>query len=48
MKLASVTSSGGWLDLTARRLVVPPATLLEMLQRAPRTEDFRELPGLIA
>jgi acyl-CoA thioester hydrolase len=47
-KLASVNSSGGWLDLTARRLVVPPKNLLEMLEHAPRTEDFRELVGLIA
>lgn len=47
MKLASVNSSGGWLDLTARRLVVPPENLLEMLQQAVRTEDFRELVGLV-
>lgn len=48
IKLASVNSSGGWLDLTARRLVVPPTNLLEMLEQASRTEDFRELVGLIA
>jgi acyl-CoA thioester hydrolase len=47
MKLASVNSSGGWLDLTARRLVVPPKNLVEMLKQAVRTEDFRELVGLI-
>ena len=46
-KLAVVNSSGGWLDLTARRLVAPPRNLLEMLGRAPRTEDYRELVGLI-
>jgi acyl-CoA thioester hydrolase len=47
MKLASVNSSGGWLDLTTRRLVVPPENLLNMLEQAVRTEDFRELVGLI-
>jgi acyl-CoA thioester hydrolase len=40
---ARVTSSGGWLDLAARRLTAPPPALLAALQAATRTEDFAEL-----
>ncbi len=46
-KLASVTSAGGWLDLNARRLVVPPRDLLQTMQQATRTEDFQELPAIL-
>lgn len=44
---ARVTSSGGWLDLVARKLVVPPAPLLDSLRALERTEDFVELPSSI-
>jgi acyl-CoA thioester hydrolase len=40
---ARVTSSGGWLDLKARRLTAPPPALLAALQAAPRTEEFEAL-----
>ena len=40
---ARVTSVGGWLDLAARRLVVPPPPLLAALRQLPRTETFEEL-----
>jgi acyl-CoA thioester hydrolase len=40
---ARVTSSGGWLDQSARKLVVPPDALLEVLRAMPRTEDFQVL-----
>jgi len=40
---ARVTSSGGWLDLTARRLVTPPEDLRTALGRLPRTESFQGL-----
>jgi acyl-CoA thioester hydrolase len=40
---ACVTSTGGWLDLAARRLVAPPEDLLAALLKLPRTEDFQEL-----
>jgi acyl-CoA thioester hydrolase len=40
-----VTSAGGWLDLEARRLVVPPDDLLAALQSLDRTQDFVELPS---
>ena len=38
--VARVTSLGGWLDLRARRLAPPPASLAEALQGLARTEDF--------
>ena len=44
---ARVTSSGGWLDQSARKLVVPPDALLEVLRAMPRTEDFRVLASSI-
>jgi acyl-CoA thioester hydrolase len=44
---ARVTSTGGWLDLTARKLVVPPDALLTAFQSLPRTDDFRVLPSSI-
>ncbi len=40
---ARVTSSGGWLDQSARKLVVPPDALREVLRAMPRTEDFKVL-----
>jgi len=42
---ARVTSAGGWLDLEARRLVAPPAPLLDAMNQLPRTEDFEVLPS---
>ena len=44
---ARVTSTGGWLDLAARKLVVPPAALLAALRSLPKTEDFNDLPSSI-
>ena len=41
---ARVTSAGGWLDLRARKLAVPPPGLLQALRTLPRTEDFQVLP----
>lgn len=46
--VARVTTTGGWLDLKARKLVVPPDQLRAVMEAAPRTEDFRELAGLAA
>lgn len=42
---ARVTSAGGWLDLSQRRLVAPPHALLEALRSLPETEDFGTLPS---
>lgn len=41
---ARVTTTGGWLDLSRRRLTEPPAELLQALQAMPRAADFREIP----
>lgn len=40
-----VRSTGGWLDLGARRLVPPPPELLAAFREAPRAPDFAELPA---
>jgi acyl-CoA thioester hydrolase len=40
---ATVTSSGGWLDLLTRKMVPPPQKLLEAMTRLSRTDDFRSL-----
>ena len=45
--IARVTSTGGWLDLSIRKLVVPPTALLEAMQELHRTDDFQELPTSI-
>ena len=45
--IAKVTSAGGWLDLTSRKLVVPPDALLAALRSLPQTEDFQILPSSI-
>ena len=42
---ARVTSLAGWLDLSARKMVVPPDALMAALQSLPRTDDFQELPS---
>ncbi len=44
---ARVTSTGGWLDLSQRRLVVPPAALLQAMQNLQRSDDFIEMPSSI-
>lgn len=44
---ARVTSAGGWLDQTARKLVAPPAALLAALQSLRRTDDFAALPTIV-
>jgi len=43
--VAKVTSSGGWMDLNARRLGPPPEPLMETLERMRRAEDFTEIPA---
>jgi acyl-CoA thioester hydrolase len=41
---AKVTSTGGWLDLSARKLTAPPEKLADALRNLTRSEDFAELP----
>ena len=43
---ARVTSSGGWLDHLARKLVVPPESLQGAMRLMSRTDDFAVLPSL--
>ena len=40
---ATVTSTGGWLDLDRRKLTPPPGPLKELLDRMERTDDFQVL-----
>lgn len=42
-KAALVTSTGGWLDLKARKLMIPPTELLSALRALVRTDDFQEM-----
>ena len=44
-RAASVKSTGGWLDLRARKLVAPPEALLLAFQQVPRSPSFVELPA---
>lgn len=44
---ARVTSTGGWLDLAARKLIAPPDSLLAAMQAMIHTDDFRVLPSSI-
>ncbi len=42
-RVATVTSSGGWLDLAARKLTAPPPDLFAALKALPRTADYQTL-----
>lgn len=44
-RAATVRSTGGWLDLRARKLIAPPPALFEVFAKVPRTPDFVELPA---
>lgn len=44
---ARVTSSGGWLNLDARKLIAPPPQLLAVMNMLERTKDFVVLPSSI-
>ncbi len=44
---AKVTSAGGWLDQTIRKLIAPPEALLAALRALARTDDFRSLSSSI-
>jgi acyl-CoA thioester hydrolase len=45
-RAATVRSTGGWLDLRARKLVAPPALLLAALAQVPRAAGFVALPAV--
>jgi acyl-CoA thioester hydrolase len=42
-----VTSTGGWLDLTNRKLIVPPEALLAAMRSLAQTEDFQVLASSV-
>jgi acyl-CoA thioester hydrolase len=44
---ARVTSTGGWLDQTARKLVAPAEALHKAMQSLPRPADFTVIPSSV-
>jgi acyl-CoA thioester hydrolase len=46
-RCATVTSTGGWLDLNVRKLVAPPEPLRAALAALPKIEGFRELKSSV-
>ena len=44
---ARITSTGGFMNLDARKLVAPPQAILEAYQSLPHTEDYVDLPSSI-
>jgi acyl-CoA thioester hydrolase len=46
-KAASVTSTGGRLDLAARRLTAPPEGIVRAFQSLVRTDDFATLKSSV-
>ena len=46
-RAARVTSMGGWMDLTARKLTTPPNKLAEVLHVLEKSEDFRVLDSSV-
>jgi acyl-CoA thioester hydrolase len=44
---ARVTSSGGWLDLTSRKLVAPPEALHRAMNSLPKAKDFTVLTSSV-
>ncbi len=44
---ARVTSAGGWLDLTERKLIAPPPALLSAMNSLEKTSDFIDLPSSV-
>ncbi len=44
---ARVTSAGGWLDLTTRKLIAPPEALHNAMRLLARTNDFAALSSSV-
>jgi len=44
---ARVTSTGGWLDLTTRKLIVPPSAMFQAMRALEKTDDFQVLASSI-
>jgi acyl-CoA thioester hydrolase len=44
-RAAVVRSTGGWLDLRARKLIAPPAELFAVFAQVPKAPEFVEMPS---
>jgi acyl-CoA thioester hydrolase len=42
---AKVTSTGGFLNLDTRKLVIPPAELISIYENMTKTDDYETLPS---
>lgn len=47
-RCAVVNSTGGWLDLNARKLVAPPEPLKRAMEALTKVEGFRELRSSVS
>ena len=47
-RCAVVTSTGGWLDLNARKLIAPPQPLRKAMEALEKAEGFREMKSSVA
>lgn len=45
---AKVTSTGGWFDLSTRKLTKPPKDLLDVLFTLPKTDSFHSLQSSVS
>src|SRR5919205_533013 len=43
--IATIEMDGAWLDLEARKIVVPPPEMVRAFEHLGRTEDFAVLPS---
>ena len=44
---ARLTTTGGWLSLETRKLIVPPQNLADVMKSLARTDDFEVLQSII-
>ena len=44
-RCARITTYGGWLDLSRRKLIEPPGEIVAALRRLTRCEDYEDLPA---
>ncbi len=47
-RCAALTTTGGWLDLAARKLIAPPEPLRLAMEALPKLEGFRELRSSVS
>jgi acyl-CoA thioester hydrolase len=45
-KAARIVLAGGWMDMDARKLRIPPDELLRVMREGPRAEAFEEMKPL--